>query len=551
MGLGESIGNFFAGVHTGEGGGTQTPAPSSDSQVASTPPPQDTPAVSTSATSPAQTGFTLGSGVPNIMPHGAPAATEPAATPPDPAPSSSPPSVRQNGQADFARAAGQLKARDDNTRAQAALVLGSQGQSDGPPVSDSVLAGYFNTTLPVVQANREPFQSRYAIERGREALADTTVLPGLIVQDPELAFLLRGQVAPLATMERTLSHETSAGDFLYEAVKGFAGFSNDLLKVGSLAVASPLMAVDGLASLLTGKEDTSLQDTWFKYTTQKLDENQSYFEHDPATGFGGKLAHGAGGVLGMVPYMYLTGGAGGTGGVTARMAQSARAMAVPGATEGVNTANDVYATTGSAGDATKAGAVRAATTVAQGMIPLSLPGIMVKRVVTALPIGVASGEASRLLNNAVLPENMQQPFNAEDAGANAVVSSIMAGLPSLHQQAVSAAANFERLKTMSKAAQDAKIRTENPEVFSQLVQRMAAGSDLKDLHVTGKALAQAMDEHGVTLDQLGASLPDVARQLPEAIRQQGEVVMPVRDYLTREMGSDSINVVHRNGVRLD
>jgi hypothetical protein len=75
----------------------------------------------------------------------------------------------------------------------------------------------------------------------------------------------------------------------------------------------------------------------------------------------------------------------------------------------------VYEQTGDPAQAVKAAQVSYLTTTLSGILPLSAPGGKLARAGTGALSFVVTGELGREAQNAVLPENMQTPFSAEDA----------------------------------------------------------------------------------------------------------------------------------------
>ncbi len=126
-----------------------------------------------------------------------------ASTPPTPAGSG----ISDNGDgtddsAAYDAAAQHVKTQNSQTCAQAALMLNAQGGGD--PVPDQVVADYYRVPVSIVADNREQFRYAYDRNASWRALSMCSVLPGLVVANPQAARRIH-----IATAPRQASMKTS------------------------------------------------------------------------------------------------------------------------------------------------------------------------------------------------------------------------------------------------------------------------------------------------------------------------------------------------------
>lgn len=262
------------------------------------------------------------------------------------------------------------------------------------------------------------------------------------------------------------------------ALQGLGGSFNTLAKsVNTVAGAVPVMA-DELASLVSGKLHTGAQDAWFRTFVDPAVANEGAFQLEPGANFGQKAAHAIGGMLGTISQLVLSGGGGAelapgeiasqvTGDVVrGAVEHGVKSMTVPALSDAVDVGHRVYAQTGDASQAVSAAQVSYLTTAASGVLPLSAPGGLLRRLATGGASGLVTSELGRTAENAVVPEEMQTPFSAEDAAIGGITGAVMGAVagprvPDLQRvgEAISRAA------TDANRAQDA--------VFNQAMARPA------------------------------------------------------------------------------
>jgi hypothetical protein len=178
-----------------------------------------------------------------------------------------------------------------------------------------------------------------------------------------------------------------------------------------------------------------------------------------------------------------------------------------------------------------------------GVLPLSAPGGAFARIGSGAVSGVAGGEAGRVVNNAVLPDQMQAPLSAEELALQAVTGSVLAiGGPRganaarLHAARVESAKRASQgaalLGQLNKLAAASKVRARDPaqaQAFFQSV--LDEGRD--SVWITPKALA----ESGLS-ERIIAEIPGVAEQVRTAADIQHDIRLPVADLVARLAGPE-------------
>ncbi len=197
-------------------------------------------------------------------------------------------------------------------------------------------------------------------------------------------------------------------------------------------------AFDKLRSMFIDQPTTAAQDALNQHVLTPLQQRADSLAPAPDASFGNKLLNAGGGFAGNLAAMAATGGLSRAPamaeaatsvlpGVANQVGQAARTMAVPALTDAINTGHDVAAETGDLTDAMKAAIASGAANVGMGLLPMSAPGNPLTRMATGAPLGALTGEAQRQVRNMTLPENMQQPFNVQDALVNGAMGSVLAG----------------------------------------------------------------------------------------------------------------------------
>jgi len=334
--------------------------------------------------------------------------------------------------------------------------------------------------------------------------------------------------------------------------------------------AFPVVA-DATANLF-GAKTTAAEDWWFSNMVAPTVARQPLFAPAPDAGFLGKAANTAGSLLGVLSQIVLSGGGGaavplsGTAAagivpaaeataadvIAGAVAHGSKAMLFPALTDAVNTAREVHGATGDPWAAARAAQVQYLATTGMGVLPMSVPGGLVKRMASGALSGMTAGEASRAAMNLALPVQMQQPFTGEGLALSALAGSVLAlggprGEVKGYQDAVrrtytaaakaqQAQADAARLGTLGQLSAASKYRERDPAAFHQFVQDAGEGGGLKEVYVDVATLGEVLHQAGVDRAALAAKLPDLEAQIHEAEQTAGMVRIPVADYATHIAG---------------
>ena len=226
----------------------------------------------------------------------------------------------------------------------------------------------------------------------------------------------------------------------YAFLKGFVGQSNRMLSLLERAAGQSATGLAMAEDPAHVAEAQQAQDIWYKNVVEPTVQNQSQFELPPDAGFVDKAFHGLGATAGMIADAIATGGASGeavTAGLAergvpafaARAAGGAVTMQAPAAANAIEVGNEVFKQTGDAHAAKTAGVTAYLVTAASGAVPMGAGGNIATRVATAAGAGVGLQEASRVAQNAALPENMRQPFSLEEDALAALTTAPFGLIP--------------------------------------------------------------------------------------------------------------------------
>lgn len=398
-----------------------------------------------------------------------------------------------------------------------------------------------------------------------EAAVKPAVAPAAPYSDPTPGKQFGWMTIPnyLTTMDGKNGLVPDIGSGVLSMVKGLAGSFNKAAE----AVNTVLGGAPALYDKATG--GTGASDWWFSRMVTPGVNNEKAFDLSKDASFSDKGFHATGQLLGTLSQIVLSGGAGEAGapvvaandtaaaGVGKVVAHGVKAMTAPALTEAVNTGRDVYTETGSSAAALKAAVAAYGTTAAMGVVPIAAEGGLLKRVITGAISGLSTGEASRVTMNAALPDNMQVPFDWENAflstATGAALGGVMGGrgessqMPQIRDtyadayQAAQAEARGEQLTQIAKAANASKLRERDPQAFKQFVASAADGGDIQNVHIEGQAFAQMLEKAGITSDEIRQTMPDVASQLDAALGENaprnGLVSIPIEDFATHIAGS--------------
>jgi hypothetical protein len=238
----------------------------------------------------------------------------------------------------------------------------------------------------------------------------------------------------------------------YNALGAGAGqFDRILPDVGTVvakAAGAAPYAYDKIASLVSDTPTTSAYDWWNRnaiqpqkdFSARLNQESQAEADQSGAVGTGMQIAGSAGGQLAEMSLMgpeeaaaKLTatlpreGFAGGFDILKDGLTTSARLSSIPAVVNASKAQDAVYQQTGDPLAAVKAGVMSGVSTWLGNTVPLSIAGPLAMRVFTGGVAGAAGSEVVRQMNNAAMPDNMQEPFTWKGLWQNTASSAAMAG----------------------------------------------------------------------------------------------------------------------------
>jgi hypothetical protein len=456
---------------------------------------------------------------------------------------------------------GQMRDDTAQTAARATLNVGLQAnQNPEQAAVHQALARRYNTTPDVVAAYPQEFKDRMAMELARSSLQDAPQLQQRLAGQPQTAAIVHDDLPNAAGVERALTVGKVA-DYVFSKGDGatLLGDLGQSLRAANTTVApvfaKTFQAIGGVGAGVDALAGTNLQDKPFA-AAQWFDEYAQRYPLDQRAGFVGKMAQALGSTAGLIMEAIATGGESTPLRAGAGLAEAGahllghgvRAMMVPSALASEQTAREVMARGGSAGDAVKAGVASYLTNTLQGVIPFGTPGGVLFRLGTGAAMGPLVGEVSRQVMNAASPEDMQQPSpSLEDmtiqaatgalfgsmAGPRSPVMDLARDVAQSHQ----AEADFQRLSTLGQLSASSKWRERDPDGFRDFVRAVTEDGQLANVYIDAHAFAQAMDRAGVPMEQVQSRMPDLAAQIPEASMTQGQLRIPTEDYAANIAGT--------------
>jgi hypothetical protein len=229
------------------------------------------------------------------------------------------------------------------------------------------------------------------------------------------------------------------GDAGFQFARGMGEAGAKAAKGVNLALSTVPVAIDAIKSMATGKTATDFEDWWFTHMVRPVEQSQQELGVAKDASFGEKMAHGFGSLTETLAQVIAT-----TPAVQALPAtelanltasrivsnasdHAARAAILPGLEDAADVMQRVYADTGDVQKAAQAGAATYVTTAMAFMVPVSAEGSLAQRAATGGAGQAVSGEAGRVMMNAVLPEKEQRPFEPEDVALNAAMGAGMGG----------------------------------------------------------------------------------------------------------------------------
>lgn len=330
----------------------------------------------------------------------------------------------------------------------------------------------------------------------------------------------------------------------------------------SRAFGGVFVLADKLASIFKGKDKHDAANWWLENQIIPLEIRQEQLSPRPGASVPEKAAEIAGNLTSLLAQIALTGGTAEAPAIANTTAQFARqaiehatkTMAFPALTSAVNTGNDVYQQTNDSEKALNAAIMEYATNTGIGLVPLSAPGTLAKRLTTGFVSGALIGEGSRVAMNAVLPE--QTPFSFENLLISGLTGSVLGGVmgprpqPAYHQalrdlydaaskseQAVQDAQLLEQLQTL---ASETNLHDISPDTLQSFMQSASANGRAKDLYVDARTLYEMLK--GPEKANILKRFPDLAARANEGIVQGGDVKITLPEFISKlsktQLGKD-------------
>ena len=377
----------------------------------------------------------------------------------------------------------------------------------------------------------------------------------------------------LADTTERLGHR-GASELLSQAGKGVEGVA--------LAAGAVPIFLDRVAGVVTGSTVTGLEDSWFKHMVDPAVAVGDKFATPASAPLDEKIVSTAADLASMLGEIGLAGKAGSavsempaaadstlgalktlfgktlapsgtfTGAAATALAQGGTTMLPPAVISAFDSGRKIYQQTGDLNTAMRSVGANYLTTTLGGIIPIGFGGSLAARLATGAASGLTTGEASRTLTNAIMPDNSQEPaLTTEDRFLAALMGAGMGGFLG-HDNVASAvdtalthaenganalqAVHLKNVVTSLGEQVDAHPLTERaPDVLAKFLQEATTDETgaPKELFIDGKTLDSTFAKLGVSDDEVARKLPDVAQQL-QTVRSTnaGDVRIPVSDFLT-------------------
>ena len=351
--------------------------------------------------------------------------------------------------------------------------------------------------------------------------------------------------------EHQENHEKNVGA-IESLARGALQEGSDIGRLSGLAFTAPVMAYDAIRNKITGENDTSASDYANQMFVKPWESRVDWasIKPDEKQNFLGKLSSGIGSMLTDLPLIIASGG---TGEV------SSIAKAVPSTTQyladtigngfkamrplmvksGEEKAEEVLKNGGSTAEAITAATTEAFKTGFMGSSPMSIEGHFFQRLATGLPVGAVVNEVSRRIDNASLPENMQQPFSWENTAIGATQNAILSGAmghPNHPTMPSRTDLGYESPASVKVEAAPAEFDNASP-----IVEKMQA---IRPLSNTPQANEAAV-VNAPTVDAAiaAASKEANAADIPVAQSLTVDHIQPILDSINPKMSTGEVNVV--------
>lgn len=431
----------------------------------------------------------------------------------------------------------------DMTQAQAATQANAL-QSSATAAAAAPIARELGVPQSAVETDLPLHQQKALAQRNAKVLDSNPIVARWVAANPDSARIAQDEYEQLGAIEKLWQGTKGIG---YAGLQGLGGSYNN-------AALGLNRTIQPWVRLLAGD---AAGDWWGHAMIEPRIAAKQALEVGGEAGFGQKASQMVGQLLGLLSQVTLTGGGSGqavpaSAGALQTLKEgaqtAARAMAFPSLTEAQNRGAEVFEKTGDASAAYRAAASTYLFTTLQGLVPFAAPGKLAQRLATGGVAGVVTSEAQRGINNALLPAEMQQRFDPQEALFQAVTGAALGGLfgphtqPNLHVavrktytealRAEQATRGVEHVQALGEIAAKSQLRGADPNAFRQFIEQVTSGSEVEAVYVDPRTLGESLKQSEVL-----NAIPDLRRQLAESAIEGTDVRISVADYAAHIAGT--------------
>jgi Large polyvalent protein associated domain 22 len=449
-------------------------------------------------------------------------------------------------------------------QAQTTAVVNSSQSADTAAAAAKV-APKVGLPQAVIETDLPRYQAQAKAQENSALLAQNPVLARWVASNPDSARVAQDEYDKLSTVEKMWSRTKEDTALASRAIQGVgASFWKPFALAGG--------SIPSIYGYATGNYNPA--DAYFRGVVQPIEDTIENAQREykalpngkwgvvegPAANqrFDQKAVSTAANLVGVLAQAYATSGE--SVGVSAASSigqtlaatgkTAAQAMAFPSLSSAVQTGQQTYAATGDAATATNAALASYLFTTAQGAIPMSAPGSLLKRLGSGAASSIATSETQREAMNLLLPPEMRQKFDPQDMVFQAITGAILGGVMGPRsdvnvwrsvRQTYTDAHNAEianrdigKIAALGQIAAESKLRDSSPDAFHEFVRTVTDRSDLDAVWVSGRALSEAFAQSKIDIEKL----PGLREQMGEAVATGGDVRIPVADFATHIAGTD-------------
>lgn len=202
--------------------------------------------------------------------------------------------------------------------------------------------------------------------------------------------------------------------------------------------AAPVL-YDKAVSATTGKPTTAAEDFWFRKTVDPMVEAAQKTQVSPDAPIDQQLIHTVGNTLGVIGEIIGTSGgaeipklidAGASAfeAIKTLLSHGVKSMAAPAVSDMLQTGADVWEKTEDPVVTARSMQAQYLNSTLGGIMPLGMPGGLIKKLASGSMSGFATGEFGRQTMNLALPEGMQTQFTMRGAEMNAATGAVLSGV---------------------------------------------------------------------------------------------------------------------------